>query len=153
MVFVEQLILILCLLIQSGSVPSFSDDIFSPKEKTKLEKASSVKGRIKIYRTASIRIQKSIHEAVKDETFGTIPDNLKLWTSLLSQSLIDIETNLQSKKKPRELIQYEIQVRKAIAALQDDQIKAPLNQHDQFESCIAQAEEIRKRFVEILFRY
>jgi hypothetical protein len=92
-----------------------------------------------------------VHEAVVKEEFETIPANLKRWTSLLSSSLDDIKTNSKSKKKSRQLIQYEIQVRKAIATLQDDQIKAPIDQHDNFESCLVQAEKIRKRFVDILF--
>jgi hypothetical protein len=151
MILLGWVTLFLNLIAQASSVPSIPAGILNPKETTQLEKASSINSRIKVYMTASTRIQKSIHEAAVKGEFETIPASLKHWTSLLTASLADIEINLQSKKKARELIKYEIQVRKSIAALEDDQIRAPLDQHDDFDACLMQAEKIRKKFVDILF--
>jgi hypothetical protein len=126
MAFLGSITLVLSLLVQAEVVPSFSGDILSPKEKTKMEKANSVNNRIKIYESASKRIQKELHEAVSKD---------------------------KSKKKSRNLIHYEIQVRKSIAAMQDYKLQAPVDQQDDFDACLAQAETVHKRFVEILFKH
>ena len=71
MVILSTFVLTLNMLLQAGSVPVFEDDILSPNEKNKLEKANSIERRIKIYTDASKRIQKKIHEAVSKGQFGT----------------------------------------------------------------------------------
>jgi hypothetical protein len=152
MVLFGSFVLILNMLCQAGLVSVDQDTVFSPAEKTQLTMENSVERRIKIYQSASVRIQKNMHQSVAKEDFQTIPDDLKTWISLLVKSLEDIENNLKSKKKPRSLINYEIHVRKAISDLQGIKIKAPAEQQDDFDSCIAQAASIRKKFVEILFK-
>ena len=151
MVMLGSLILVLGMLIQAGGVPGAAGDIFSASEKAQMEKANSAERRIKVYEGASKRLQQALHEAVMKEEFGTVPDTLKLWTALLARSLEDIEANLKSKKKPRSLINYEIQVRKAISSTQSLKIRAPIDQQDAFDSCLSRAEAIRKQLVEILF--
>jgi hypothetical protein len=152
MVLPGSFILILNLLCQTGSVPAHGNDIFSPTEIRQLEKRDSVEPRIKIYQEASVRIQKSLQESAAKEEFKTTPDTLKIWTLLLAKSLEDIETNLKAKNKPRSLINYEIHVRKAIVHTKGYKIRAPADQQDAFNSCIAQAESVHQKFVEILFR-
>jgi hypothetical protein len=151
MIFLRFLALALSVIIQGGSVPSFEGGILNPKEKTQLEKANSVDRRIKVYTAATKRIDKSLREAVSKGQFETVAADLKLWTSLLSKSLEDIEANLKSKKKSRDLIKYEIQVRKTLSNLQDYRIQAPIEQQEEFDSCLAEAEAIRQKFVDILF--
>jgi hypothetical protein len=139
------------MLVQAGGVVS-AGDIFSPAEKAQMEKANSIERRIKVYLAASKRIQQALQTAVLKEEFGSVPDELKQWTLLLAKSLEDIEANLKSQKRSRSLISYEIQVRKAIADTQGLKIRAPMDQQDAFDSCLDQAETIRKKFVEILFK-
>lgn len=142
---------ILNLVLQAVPAPSFPEGIFSPAEKSRIERERNINDRIKVYEKASARIQGDIQTAISKEDFRTAPETLKLWTLLLEESLKDIEANLKSKKKSRPLIRYEIQVRKAIAALQDGKLRTPVNLHDTFDSCLARARDIHKRFVEILF--
>ncbi len=152
MTFSGAFALILSMLIQAGSVSTPTGDVFSPAEKAQLERTNSINGRIKVYQAASVRIQRIMQAAMAKGELDTIPDSLKLWTSLLAKSLEDIQANIKSKKKPRSLINYEIQVRKQIADTKDLKTRAPIEQQDVFDSCIAQAEAIRKKFVEILFK-
>jgi hypothetical protein len=143
----------LVFLFQPGSAPPATGNLFSPAEQAQLEKASNVEGRIKVYTAASKRIQHSLETAVGKDNFETVPDDLKLWTALLSKSLEDIEANLQTKKKSRALINYEIQVRKSISQTESFKIRAPIEQQDLFESCLSDAAKVRKKFVDILFRH
>ena len=151
MVFPWSLTVILVLFLQAGITPQSTGELFDPKEKAKIEKEKTVEGRIKVYEAASKRMQKTLETAIDQENFQSVPENLKLWTSLLLKSLEDIETNLKTKKKSRALIKFEIQIRKAIANTENYKIRAPVEQQEAFDSCIAQAEKVRRRFVEILF--
>jgi len=145
--------LTLSLFLLAGAVAAFPDGILSPAEKLRIEGESKVENRVKVYEAASVRIQRAIQAAISKDEFGTVPENMELWTTLLEHSLKDIETNLKSKKKPRPLIKYEIQVRKAIAATQKSKIRAPVGQQDVFDSCVARAAAVHKRLVELLFRH
>jgi hypothetical protein len=144
--------IVLSLLIQAGSFSSPSDSALNSVEKLKIERELKIENRIKIYRQASERIQKNIEDAVSKDSYQTLPADLKLWTSLLSESLKDIQTNLKAKKKSQNLIRFEIQVRKAISNSQNYKIKSPVELHDVFDACLDQAEKIRREFVEILFK-
>ena len=141
----------LALPLQGADISSFPDDIFVPSEKAQFKKAENVEQRIKVYDAASRRIQRGLEAAITKEDFQTVPDMLRLWVSLLTKSLADIESNLKAKKKPRALINYEIQVRKSIARTESLKIRAPVDQQDLFDSCLAEAEKVRKKYVEILF--
>lgn len=152
MLIVSSLFLNLLLFLQSSPISSFGEDIFTPKEKVKLTNANSLDDRIKVYEDASKRINKTLWEAAREEKTKTVPDILKTWTSLLSGSLEDIAANSKSKKKSKKLIKYEIQVRKTINDLMDLKLKAPVAYHDAYDACIAQAETIRKKFIDILFQ-
>ena len=109
--------------------------------------------RIKFYELASKRMLDKLNEAGANEEFKSFSERLKAWTTLLSESLKDIEENLIADSKSRAMINYEIQVRKAIAAIENLKLKAPAEQQDAFESTISAAERVRKKFVEILFRH
>jgi hypothetical protein len=152
MALLGSFILFLSLLGQTGPATAVGDEPFSSAELLKLKKRDSVESRIKIYREASIRIQKNLQQSAAKEEFETVSDALKTWILLLTKSLEDIETNLKAKKKPISLINYEIHVRKAISSIQGYKLKAPADQQDDYDSCIAQAESVRKKFVEILFQ-
>jgi hypothetical protein len=146
-------LLISAFLLQPGSAPSAPADLFIPAEQAQLAKASNVEGRIKAYTAASKRMQHNLEIAVGVDNFETVPEDLKLWTALLSKSLDDIEANLQTKKKSRALINYEIQLRKSISQTESYKIKAPVEQQDLFESVLSDAQKVRKKLVEILFRH
>jgi hypothetical protein len=144
--------LVLCAFIQSPSLPLLRGDALNAVEKAKLSRELQIDGRIKVYLSASKRMQQSMHDAVSGGDFSNMPDALKLWSSLLSGSLEDIEASLRAKKKSKALIRYEIQVRKALAEFKGYKTKAPVEQHDELDAQLAAAEEIRKRFVDIIFR-
>jgi hypothetical protein len=146
------LALLLSLLLQSGGAQPSPEDCFSPVERAQFEKAVSIDNRIKIYEKVSIRLQQELATAVTKEDFQSVPRTLNNWNSLLSKSLEDIEANLKSKKKSRALINYEIQIRKSIDRVQNLKIRATMDLQDPFDSCLEQAEKVRRRFVEILFR-
>jgi hypothetical protein len=141
------------LLIQTAGASFTQDDIFLPGEKAKLEAEGNVEKRIRVYEDASKRIQKALETAILKDDFSAVPDDLRRWMALLSKSLEDIEANLKAKKKSRALIKYEIQVRKSIANTESLKIRAPVDQQDMFDDCIARAEAVRKNFVDILFRH
>jgi hypothetical protein len=142
---------ILLLSIQAGNAVPVPGEVLSPPEKARMAKATNIEGRIKIYEAASKRIQQTLQMAVAKENFGTVPDDLKLWTSLLSKSLEDIQANLKTNKRSRALIKYEIQVRKSIANTESFKIKAPVDMQDDFDACLSQVKAVRKNFVSILF--
>lgn len=138
--------------LQTGEAPAAVGDILDAAEKVQMEKADNIEKRIKVYEAASTRIQKNLETAVRNDDSQVVPDTLKLWIGLLSKSLEDMESNLP-KKKSKALKNYEIQVRKAIGNTGSYKIRAPVEQQDIFDSSLAKAETIRKRFVEILFRH
>ena len=145
------IILAFCMFLQVDGIPNFGDDIFTEKEINKLKKERDLNDRIKIYTNASKRIQKRLHRAASKNEFQAVPSDLKLWMELLTKSLEDIETNLKPGKKSKNLIKYEIQVRKSLADMEDDRIRAPFEQQDLFASSLKQAERIRQKFVELIF--
>jgi hypothetical protein len=144
--------IVLSILIQAGTFTPPAGSALNEGEKLKIANEASVESRIKIYRQASERIQKNIEDAVSKDSFQALPADLKMWTSLLSESLNDIQSNLKSKKKSKNLIRFEIQVRKAISNSQSYKIKSPVETHDDFDACLDQAEKIRRQFVDILFK-
>lgn len=149
--FIGPFALLLAFFFQAGDVPPVAGEVFNSAEKAQLENAKNIEQRIKVYTAASRRIQQTLEASVDKEDFRTVPENLTLWIALLSKSLEDIEANLKSKKKSGALIKYEIQLRKSIANTASLKIKAPVDQQDLFDSCISQAETVRRKFVAILF--
>jgi hypothetical protein len=144
--------LLLYAFLQVASVPLREGDALNVVEKARINSAQSIDDRIKVYHSASQRMQQSVDAAVSRNDFSSVPDALKLWVELLSGSLEDIEANLKANKKSKALIRYEIQVRKANSAFRGYKAKAPVDQQDAFDVQIADAEKIRKKFVDIIFR-
>jgi hypothetical protein len=138
--------------LQAASVPLLEGNALNAEEKARISKAQSVDDRIKVYHSASERMQQSIDAAVSKNDFSGVPDDLKLWVALLSGSMEDIEANLKAKKKSKALIRYEIQVRKANAAFRGYETKAPLDQQDAIDVQITSAEIIRKQLIDIIFK-
>ena len=138
--------------LQVASVPLLEGNFLNEGEKARINKAQSVNDRIKVYHSASKRMQQSIEAAVRSGDFSGVPDALKLWVALLTGSLEDIEANLKTNKKSKALIQYEIHVRKANSAFRGYKVKAPVDQQDAIDEQITAADKIRKKFVDIIFR-
>jgi hypothetical protein len=143
--------IVLNMLIHAGGFSLPADSVLNPDEKLRIEKEVNVDQRIKIYWKASERIQKTIDEAVVKDDYKTVPNNLKMWTALLSESLSDIQANLKTKKKSKKLIAYEVHVRKAISNVQSYKIRSPVEQQDIFNACLDQAKKIHRIFIDILF--
>jgi DNA-binding transcriptional MerR regulator len=70
---------------------------------------------------------------------------------LLRFSLNDIRASLEKKKKSRALKNFEIQLRRASLDVQSYKIKAPIEQQDQIDDWLSQAESIRTQFMGMLF--
>jgi len=149
--FIWPFALLLAFFFQAGDVPPVAGEVFNSAEKAQLENAKNIEQRIKVYTATSRRIQQTLETSVDKEDFRTVPENLTLWIALLSKSLEDVEANLKSKKKSGALIKYEIQLRKSITNTTSLKIRAPVDQQDLFDSCISQAETVRRKFVAILF--
>jgi hypothetical protein len=146
------IILLMNLLCSPAAAPADGADVFTSEEEAKLEKTAKADSRIKIYRKVSERIQEKLEKSVAKGEFDTVPELLKQWTSLLTTALDDIETNLKAKKKTRNLVNFEISVRKAIDNTHRYKIKAPAEQQDAFDACIDQAEKVHRKIVDILFK-
>jgi len=142
---------IVLLFLQSADVSRELAGILNPDEKARIEKGESIEQRIKVYEAASKRIQQSLETAVHQDDSQAVSNNLTVWTALLSKSLEDIEANANAKKQSNALKGYEIHLRKAIASMESDKIKVPVDLQDAFEACLARAETVRKKFVELLF--
>lgn len=139
------------ILAQVADISSLLENILNPGERVRLEHASNIDRRIKVYDSVSKRIQKDIREAVSRDKYETVPENLRQWTVLLSASLKDIEQNLRGRKKPKSLKNYEIHIRKAISDAENSRISAPLDQQDAIKSYLNRAEDVRKRIMDLLF--
>jgi hypothetical protein len=145
------LMLFFGLMPQAGSIAPPSDDGLTAVEREQLRKEQKIDNRIKIYDNASTRLLKTLEGAVLKEDFQSAPATLKAWTTLLTMSLNDIDQNESRKKKSKNLIRYEIHLRKAISDVQGFKIRAPADQENTFDSWLNKAEEIRKKLVDILF--
>jgi hypothetical protein len=151
MLFLSTIFLAFGMSLQTMGIPSFEGDIFTEKEAEKLQKEKDINDRIKIYTNASKRIQKRLSKSASKNQYHIVPDELKLWLELLTKSLEDIETNLEPGKKSKNLIKYEIQVRKSMAEMEDYAIRAPYEQQDLFDAFLKKAEKIRQGFVALIF--
>jgi hypothetical protein len=146
------ILLIFCM--QTGFQPNFPEGLFTAKEQKKLDRnPDDLEDRIEVYKDACDRIYKNFSKDASKGNYETALDQLKTWTLLLSESVKDIEANINpQKRKLKDLTQYEIQIRKAISDLHDYWLQAPYEQQNTFEKYIESADKTRNRIVDILFK-
>lgn len=144
------LFLLAVILLQADSSTPLVDG-FSIAERLQLNSRSKIEDRIKIYESVSNRYHKSVEQAADRQGFERIPGILQSWSLVLSKSLADISQNVDRKKKSNALIKFEIHLRKSIVDMRDARIKAPVDHQDRYDDWIAQTEDVRKQFVDILF--
>ena len=149
--FAWSLILICGFLMQAGSVAQ-APECLEAGEKSRLEKEPKLDNRIKIYEEASNRCQQLITDMVQRQDFQLVPGYLHSWNMLLDTSLSDIADSPGRKDKSRALRKYEIHLRKSITTIQDLKVKAAADQFDAFEAWVHDAEQVHKRFVDLLFQ-
>jgi len=125
--------------------------IYTPSEKKRLASAKSPDDRIRVYDTAFERIRKEMEKDIREDRFEDAALTLSVWAALLKESLADIEANVSQNKKSVRLKQYEIRLRQAINGLRALRAHAPLELHDAIISFADQAEETRRKFMDILF--
>jgi len=141
------------LLLQAGLLSTVpGPDGLLDAERVRLEREVKLDRRIKIFEAASIRYQNSITSSVQNQELQTVPTQLKSWANLLESSLKDVEKSTARKDKSKALIHYEIHLRKAVSDIQELKLKASVDELDSFESWLAKAEEVRKKFVDMLFQ-
>ncbi len=147
------LALALGFLVQSGTVPPTpGPDGLLDSERARLQHETKLDGRIKVYDAASSRYQTSLTKSLGSQSMPDVPSQLKSWANLLESSLKDIEGSTARKDKSKALIHFEIHLRKAISDMQELRLKAPIDQFSDFESWLAKAEEVHKKFVDMLFQ-
>jgi len=108
--------------------------------------------RVKIYHEASTRCQNSLTANLRSQDPQPAGTQLKSWMSLLESSLEDVKGSTARKDKSRALIRYEIHLRKAIGNVQELKHKASADQFDDLEAWLTRAEEIHRKFVDMLFQ-
>jgi tRNA/tmRNA/rRNA uracil-C5-methylase (TrmA/RlmC/RlmD family) len=139
------------MIVQADRITPPQGDSMLPLERSKLQKEEKINNRIKIYKTVSTRYLKTFSSATSTNDFESVPPTLQVWMSLLTESLQDIDANVERKKKSKALIDYEIHLRKSINEIKDYKVKAPLEQQDFLDNWVAQAEKIQAKFLDILF--
>jgi hypothetical protein len=127
-------------------------DCLLPAEKERLRAAPKLDDRIKIYNAGLGRCRKSADAAIARQDSAALTKALADWMVLLEHSLQDIEATADRRKKSKALIRYEIQLRKALADLDESKLKLTYEQMEELEAWLDKAEKIRKRFVDILFQ-
>ena len=135
-----------------SATPWLRQNILTPLEKSQLEAEDKIENRIRTYGLASARVHKLIEGAVLKEDLQKVAENFECWSDLLASSLKDIEKSVERKKKSKALIRYEIQLRKSIADITELKIRVSLEEQKSFDTWLEQAEEIRRKFVDILFQ-
>lgn len=147
------LILSFTLLIQTGSViPAPVLECLTPGEQGLLSKEKNLDNRIKVYVTVSTRFEDLVQTAVAKQDLEAVSVKLKCWLEILDWSLKDIGESMGPKKAPKTLIRLEIQLRKAILNITENKAIAPEETAETFNSWVTRAEEIHKRFVDMLFQ-
>jgi len=144
----------LILLLFFFPVAAFADsaqEIFTPAEKRRFDSARSLDNRIRVYDTALQRIRKEVENNIREERFEDAARTLSNWSALLTKSLSDIEANATPGRISRRLRQYEISLRQALGGMRSLSLRAPLDLFDAIESFSEQAEETRRKFIDILF--
>ena len=126
-------------------------EIYTPSEKKRLTSSKSLDDRIRVYDTAFERIRKELEKDIREARFDAAARMLHNWSALLNESLADIEANANPKKKSNRLKQYEIHLRRAINGLSALRLRSPAELYDAFISFEEQSEEIRRKFMNILF--
>ena len=126
-------------------------EIYTPSEKRRLDSAKSLDDRIRVYDTAFQRIRKEMERDIREDRFEDAARTLSAWSALLSESLADIEKNSDPKRRSGRLRQYEINLRQTIGGMRSLSIRTPMELYDALESFSEQAEEARRKFMNILF--
>jgi len=134
----------LILAVVSQEMPSNSkarvSEPLTAAEKNQLEREPNVEDRIRVYEAASSRIYGSIRNLILRQQFEDV-----------GEAQQDIEQNISRKKKSKNLIRFEIHLRKAIGDLKERKLQVPADQQEDFESWLTRLDHVRKKFVDILF--
>ena len=145
----------LILAVVSQEMPSSSkarvSEPLTAAEKNQLEREPNVEDRIRVYEAASSRIYGSIRNLILRQQFEDVGAEMRSWLDLLSEAQQDIEQNISRKKKSKNLIRFEIHLRKAIGDLKERKLQVPADQQEDFESWLTRLDHVRKKFVDILF--
>lgn len=149
------LILHLAMILQAAGLPPAgggNQDFLLPAERAQFDRENKADGKIRIYDKASQRYRTTVAALVKKEEFGELEGALAQWYRLLEASIADIEAGVPPGKKPKTLIRYEIQLRKAIGDVAGFKTTAGVEQFDLFNSWVNRAEQIRSRIVDVIFK-
>jgi len=144
-------LLLFVFFLQAAALADGAPEIYTPAEKKRLTSAKSLDDRIRVYDSAFERIRKEIEKDIRENRFEDAARALSNWSALLGESLADIGQNTNPKKKSNRLRQYEINLRQAISGLRTLRSRATMDLYDSFTAFGEQAEETRRKFMDILF--
>jgi predicted phage-related endonuclease len=129
-----------------------SEDGLTAQEQGKLAEQKKIDGRIKVYQSATERYKSALVAKLKQQEYASVPEILQSWNRLLTYSLQDIDKSIvDRRKKSKALIRYEIQLRKAISDIQARKTAAPVEVFDQLDTWLKQADQVRRKLVDIIF--
>ena len=134
-----------------AAVDHTAPDIYTPSEKTRLISSKSLNDRIRVYDAAFVRIWKEMEKDIRTDRVDAAARTLNNWSALLNKSLSDIEVNVNPKKKPKRLKQYEIHLRQAINGFRSLLLQSPVELHDAIIYFGEQLEDTRRKFINIIF--
>ncbi len=150
-------LLVFILVVGFSTVP-LTEEASSPRggltalEWAKLQREKEVKKRIKIYKTASDRIFAGCQRSLRRSDYEVFQEGLSTWNELLTMSVDDIDGNFERGKKSKELIRYEIHLRKSISELEDWRYRLPGVTGSRLEQWLKRADDVHSKLVDILFQ-
>lgn len=127
-------------------------DFLTPSEKSQIEREDNVENRIRIYESASARIHRTIRALIERQEFPELLPQMRAWQDLTAEAFRDIDRNIGRKKKSKNLIRFEIQLRKALLDLRNLKFQIPHEYQDEFESVLDRVDGVHKKLVDILFQ-
>ena len=144
--------LLLFFFFQATAFSAGAPEIYTPSEKKRLTSAKSLDNRIRVYDAAFERIRKELEKDMREDRFDDAARKLSNWSVLLSESLADIEANSNPKRRSNRLRQYETHLRQAVNGMRSISMRAPTTElYGAFVSFMEQAEETRRKFMNIIF--
>ena len=140
-------LLILAQSLGAGAAPA----ALTAAERTQLDRETNLDRRVRIYEAASQRLLRQVQGEFKSEEYERVAATLEAWQEVILASRKEVEAKANPKRKSRAVIQYEIQLRKAISEVRDLALRAPTELEDPFRTWLEKAEEARKSMVDVLF--
>lgn len=137
-----------------GQAPAGGSDAspaWTPNEKTRLAREQNIESRIRLYEEVSGRHRRSLERMMVAQELEGLEAGLHAWMEVLTTASDDIESNVNRRRKSKNLIRFEIHLRKALAEVKRLNAGISDHRHETVETWLSGAEKVRKKLVDILF--